>query len=120
MEEEIKKLIEKYKKMFVDLDEEINRNEAMNHFSNLHFCKGQRLIVKEILNDLNKEMAIIIVTHDVGTISSYVKTIACVNRKLHYHKSNIITEEQLAAYNCPIKLITHGDVPHTVLKQHSH
>ncbi len=74
----------------------------------------------EILNELNKEMAIIIVTHDVGTISSYVKTIACVNRTLHYHKSNIITEEQLESYNCPIKLITHGEVPHTVLKKHSH
>ena len=74
----------------------------------------------EILKELNNEMAIIIVTHDVGTISSYVKTIACVNRRLHYHKSNIISEEQLALYNCPIKLITHGEVPHTVLKTHDH
>ncbi|MBI9055251.1 MAG: ATP-binding cassette domain-containing protein [Bacteroidales bacterium] len=74
----------------------------------------------EILKELNKEMAIVIVSHDVGTISSYIKTIACVNRNLHYHKSNKITEEQLTIYNCPIKLITHGDVPHTVLKQHQH
>jgi len=74
----------------------------------------------EILHDLNKEMAILIVTHDVGTVSSYVKTIACVNKTLHYHKSNKITEEQLASYNCPIKLITHGEVPHTVLGKHNH
>ncbi len=74
----------------------------------------------EILNELNKEMAIVIVTHDVGTIASYVKTIACVNRELHYHRSNKISEEQLALYNCPIKLISHGDVPHTVLKKHNH
>ncbi|MCB2196575.1 MAG: ABC transporter ATP-binding protein [Bacteroidetes bacterium] len=74
----------------------------------------------EILKELHKEMAIMIVTHDVGTISSYVKTIACVNQNLHYHKSNIISEEQLALYNCPIKLITHGEVPHTVLKSHKH
>lgn len=74
----------------------------------------------KILNDLNKEMAIIIVSHDVGTITWYVKTIACVNRALHYHPSNIITEEQLASYNCPIQIITHGDVPHTVLKKHTH
>jgi zinc transport system ATP-binding protein len=74
----------------------------------------------EILKELHTEMAIMIVTHDVGTISSYVKTIACVNQNLHYHKSNIISEEQLALYNCPIKLITHGDVPHTVLKSHKH
>lgn len=74
----------------------------------------------EILNELNKEMAILIVSHDVGTITWYVKTIACVNRLLHYHPSNIITEQQLASYNCPIQIITHGDVPHTVLKKHNH
>jgi len=74
----------------------------------------------EILRQLNNEMAVVMVSHDVGTISSYVKTIACVNRNLHYHRSNIISEEQLASYNCPIKLITHGEVPHTVLKKHNH
>ena len=74
----------------------------------------------KILQELNNEMAIIIVSHDLGTIASYVKTIACVNGSLHYHKSNKITEQQLASYNCPIKLITHGEVPHTVLKKHNH
>lgn len=74
----------------------------------------------EILKDLNKEMAIIVVSHDVGTISWYVKTIACVNRNLHYHPTNIITPEQLASYNCPIQVITHGDIPHTVLATHKH
>lgn len=72
------------------------------------------------LRDLNQEMAIVIVSHDVGMISPYVKTIACVNRELHYHHSNVISEEQLKAYNCPIQLITHGDVPHTVLEKHDH
>lgn len=72
----------------------------------------------QMLNELNKEMAIMLVTHDLGTISAYVKTIACVNRELHYHKSNVITQKQLSAYNCPIQLITHGDVPHTVLGEH--
>ncbi len=73
----------------------------------------------EILRELNDEMAILLVTHDLGTITSYVKTIACVNRELHYHRSNVITEKQLSAYNCPIQLITHGEVPHTVLKKHN-
>lgn len=71
-----------------------------------------------ILHELNSKMAIIMVSHDVGTITSYVKTIACVNRQLNYHNSNIITEEQLADYNCPIQIISHGDVPHTVLEHH--
>ncbi len=74
----------------------------------------------EKLRALNKEIAIILVSHDVGTISTYVKTIACVNKSLHYHPSNIITQEQLEGYNCPIQVITHGEVPHTVLQYHHH
>jgi zinc transport system ATP-binding protein len=72
----------------------------------------------EILKKLNEKMAIVVVSHDIGTISTYVKTIACVNRKVHYHKSNIISQEQLDSYNCPIQLITHGHIPHTVLESH--
>ena len=51
------------------------------------------------LKELNERMAIILVSHDVGTISYYVKTIACVARNLHYHPSNVISTEQLASYN---------------------
>ncbi len=70
------------------------------------------------LRELNKNMAIVLVSHDVGTISSYVKTIACLNGKLHYHQSNIISQEQLDSYNCPIQIISHGEIAHTVLKHH--
>ncbi len=73
----------------------------------------------EKLRLLNKRMAILMVSHDIGMVSSYVKTFACVNRSLHYHPSSEITNEQLLAYGCPIQLITHGEVPHTVLKRHS-
>ncbi len=72
----------------------------------------------EKLKELNKRMTILMVSHDIGIISSHVKSYACVNRGLHYHPSSEITNEQLLAYGCPIQLITHGDVPHTVLKYH--
>ena len=73
----------------------------------------------EKLRDLNNRMAILMVSHDVGTISSQIKSFACVNRSLHYHPSHEITNEDLLAYGCPIQLVTHGDVPHTVLKSHN-
>lgn len=73
-----------------------------------------------MLAELNKKMAILLVSHDVGTISSFVRTIACVNGGLHYHESNKITNEVLKSYNCPIEILTHGTVPHRVLKQHHH
>lgn len=72
----------------------------------------------DLLKLLNEKMAIIMVSHDLGIISSYIKTIACVNKSLHLHKSNIITEKTLENYDCPIDLITHGILPHRVLSKH--
>jgi zinc transport system ATP-binding protein len=73
-----------------------------------------------LLKELNKRITILLVSHDIGTISPYIKTIACVNRDLHYHASNEITEEQLKVYNCPIEIIAHCPVPHRVFKEHMH
>lgn len=72
----------------------------------------------EKLRELNRRMAILMVSHDVGTISAHIKSFACVNRKLHFHPSHEITDNDLLAYGCPIQLITHGEVPHTVLRKH--
>ena len=70
------------------------------------------------LKELNKTITILMVSHDVGTISAYVKSFACVNRNLNYHDSDKITSEQLKGYGCPIQLIAHGEIPHTVLEKH--
>jgi len=85
-----------------------------------HVDSGFEKELYEVLQELNDKMAVVLVSHDIGTITFYVKSIACVNKELHYHQSNIITEKQLASYNCPVQIITHGDVPHTVLGKHDH
>lgn len=72
----------------------------------------------ELLAQLNRRMAIMMVSHDIGTITSVVKNIVCVNRHVHRHDSNVITPEQLDNYDCPIQIVTHGHVPHTVLERH--
>ncbi|MBN2349297.1 MAG: ATP-binding cassette domain-containing protein [Bacteroidales bacterium] len=74
----------------------------------------------ELLKKLSVNTAILLVSHDVGMISTFVNSIACVNKDLHYHPSNEINEEVLRSYNCPIDLITHGTIPHRVLKKHNH
>ena len=71
-----------------------------------------------MLHHLAERMAIVMVSHDIGTIPSVVKSIVCVNRHVHRHDSNIITEEQLRNYDCPIQIISHGNIPHTVLGEH--
>ncbi len=72
----------------------------------------------EVLHELNSKMAIIMVSHDVGMISGYVKTIACLRRSLIYHHDKEITKEMMdSAYECPVDLIAHG-LPHRVLGHH--
>ena len=78
------------------------------------------LELHHLMEEINQERAILLVSHDVGHIVSSVKTIACVNGTLHYHPSNKISNEILASYNCPIELISHGKVPHRILKTHDH
>ncbi len=74
----------------------------------------------KLLEEVNNDMAIVLVSHDVGTIISQVKNIACVNQSLHYHSgSNISKEWLLGAYDsCPIEILGHGDLPHRVLLNH--
>lgn len=73
----------------------------------------------ELLRDLNQNATILLVSHDLMVVSSYVKSVACVNRELHFHNRPEITRDMLQkAYHCPVELIAHG-LPHRVLDSHS-
>ena len=75
----------------------------------------------QLLGEINHESAIILVSHDIGTVLSMVKNIACVNETLHYHPGTDVSERWLGEkYACPIELIGHGDLPHRVLGKHQH
>lgn len=79
---------------------------------------GFRSNIYEILRELNEKITILLVTHDLGVISSYVKTVGCLNGTLIYHREKLMTEDMLeATYRCPIDLIAHG-IPHRVFPQH--
>ncbi|MBT9148947.1 MAG: metal ABC transporter ATP-binding protein [Dehalococcoidia bacterium] len=72
----------------------------------------------ELLERLKQRMAIVLVSHDISTISIHVDKIACLNRELYYHSSKELSAEGLeAAYRCPVEMIAHG-VPHRILKEH--
>lgn len=72
-----------------------------------------------MLEKLSSQMAIVMVSHDIGTITSVVRSIVCVNLSVHRHNSNHITQEQLDNYHCPIQIVSHGPVAHTVLLEHT-
>ena len=73
----------------------------------------------EILNQLKKQVSIVLVSHDISAVSIYVNKIACLNRQLFYHGSKEISSDILeATYKCPVQMIAHGAIPHRVLKEH--
>ena len=74
-----------------------------------------------LLEEINRERAIILVSHDIGPVLKNVKTIACVNETVHYHPHTEVPTEWLEEhFGCPIEMLGHGTFPHRVLKCHEH
>ena len=77
-----------------------------------------RTHIYEVLRQLNERITIVLISHDISVVSSYVKTVGCLNRRLFYHGDDQLTDEMVAAaYQCPVDLIAHG-LPHRVLAEH--
>jgi zinc transport system ATP-binding protein len=78
----------------------------------------------QLLKELNHEITVLVVSHDLLVTSRYVKSVACVNKKLHYHDQAEITGDILETMYpctveevCPVELVAHG-LPHRVLTDH--
>lgn len=68
-----------------------------------------------LLRELNKELTILVVSHDLLVISSYAKSIACVNKRLHYHDFVGTTVDLMNAFHscsveeiCPVETVARG------------
>ena len=74
----------------------------------------------DLLGRLKGRLTIVMISHDIGVVSSYVDKIACLNVNFYFHDSKEIRKEDLeAAYHCPVDLIGHG-LPHRVVAEHKH
>lgn len=79
---------------------------------------SSRQQIYELLGELNRNMTIILVTHDLLAVSSHVRRLACLNGRMVYHGEPELNENIMySLYGCPVDLIAHG-VPHRVLKSH--
>ncbi len=62
----------------------------------------------KLLSKLKKKMAIVLVTHDISVVSTYVEKIACLNRRLFYYGSKEAVLKNLKeAYQYSVDLITY-------------
>ena len=62
----------------------------------------------DLLKEINARATIVVVSHDIGFISHYVKRVACLNRTLICHSTSEITGEVIAElYRRPVRMVRH-------------
>lgn len=68
----------------------------------------------KMLRDLNKNKGItlLLVTHDIGTMTTYASDIACLNKQIHFHGDpesfNELNDQDLSnIYGHPVNAVTH-------------
>lgn len=62
----------------------------------------------DLLRDLNKRMAIVVVSHDIGFISGYVERVACLNRTLVCHDTESMDGRMLQElYGSDVHMVAH-------------
>jgi zinc transport system ATP-binding protein len=73
----------------------------------------------DLLRVLHEDgITILVVSHDVGVVATYVDGVACVNRRLvaHGRPDEVLGSEELAQmYGCDAMFFHHGRVPHLVV-----
>ncbi len=64
----------------------------------------------ELLRELNRRLTIFTVSHDLGFVSLYFKTVVCVHRHVHLHATGDLTQERVAhMYGREVRLLHHSE-----------
>jgi zinc transport system ATP-binding protein len=75
-------------------------------------ASGMDISVQEdffnLLHDLTKKLTVVMVTHDVGFVSTFVDRVICVNRTVVIHPTNELTGEVIQRlYGTDMRLVRH-------------
>jgi zinc transport system ATP-binding protein len=61
-----------------------------------------------LLEELNKRLTIVMVSHDLGFVSSFVRSVVCVGREVVIHPTSAVTGEVIAdLYGSDVRLVRH-------------
>jgi len=65
----------------------------------------------DIVRQLEGRMTVVLVSHDLGVVSTWVQTVVCVNRRVVVHPTAELTGELLQEiYEGEVRLVRHGHV----------
>ena len=72
------------------------------------FAVGGVASLYGLFQELNKDHTIIIVSHDIGFVTSSVTSILCLNEKLYQHDGSKLTPEVIESlYGGHVHLVNH-------------
>ncbi|MCF7928843.1 MAG: metal ABC transporter ATP-binding protein [Spirochaetales bacterium] len=61
-----------------------------------------------LLKQLNHDMTILLITHDLGFVSHQVNKVVCVNRTARIHPTQEVTPEMIQSlYQAPVRMVRH-------------
>lgn len=70
---------------------------------------GVELRLSTLMEELNKSLTVILITHDLGFASSLVDTLLCVNKRAFIHPTSEVTEEMIRnLYDADVRYVEHG------------
>jgi len=65
----------------------------------------------DLLKDLNSRLPILMATHDLGFVSSYVNKVLCINRRVVMHPTSEITGEMISKmYGSEVVMVRHDQL----------
>jgi zinc transport system ATP-binding protein len=64
----------------------------------------------ELLHDLNRDLTVVVVSHDVGFVSKHVEKVVCVNRRVALHPASDVKGEIAAMLysDMEVRIVDHG------------
>jgi zinc transport system ATP-binding protein len=72
-----------------------------------------------LLRSLSRRLTVVLVSHDVGFVSTLVRTVLCVNRRVSIHHTSELTGANIAElYGTDVRMVQHqhdhaGRTPHS-------
>ena len=69
------------------------------------------LKLSTLLEELNRTLTVVLITHDLGFASSLVDTLLCVSRRVLIHPTAEVTEEMIRSlYDADVRYVEHGKI----------
>ena len=80
------------------------------HPGDCHYIEGNYKTMRrfELLQELNRQLTIVLVTHDLGFVAGFVRTVICVHRRVDVHPTTELDGRLVSEiYGGEVRMVHH-------------